>query len=212
MALVETLVGRAEARPEDELAAVLARVRAGGDPAALTDELAAAAAKAEARWQEQKEAAATARADTLRAYRELATLAYWTDTERALAAWRKVMDLDPTDLWAPIEVGRLERRKGDLAAAAAAFQEGHERAEKLKDRRQISVALEGLGDVRRAQGALAEALPHYEATLAIAERLAAGDPSKRVAARPDRVEREARRSRHGAGRRGDGGAPLPRGA
>jgi hypothetical protein len=98
LALVETLVGRLEAQPEGDLAAVLGWVREGGDPAALTEELAAAAAKAEARWRDQEDAATNARADTLRAHRELATLAYWTDTERALAAWRKVAELDPAEL------------------------------------------------------------------------------------------------------------------
>jgi tetratricopeptide (TPR) repeat protein len=177
LTLVETLVGRAQARPEDELAAVLARVRAGGEPAALTAELARAAAKAEVRWPEQAEAPASARADTLRAYRELATLAYWTDTTRALAAWRKVAELDRSDLRAPIEVGRLERRKGDLAAAAAAFDEAEARAERARDRYQLGLAAEGQGYVLVAQGKLDEALAAYERRHRIISDLAAGDPS-----------------------------------
>lgn len=73
------------------------------------------------------------------------------------------MDLDPTDLRAPIAVGRLEMRKGDLAAAAAAFDEAADRyraalavAERLAEDGRLEPRDAGLpDDLRRRLAAVA---------------------------------------------------------
>ena len=177
-ATIAELAARSQEPGQDRLQAVLARVAEGGDAGELTDLLAAALADTEGAW---KQADAAGRAATVRAARELASVAYWTDTERALAAWRKVAELDPADLWAPIEVGRLEERKGDLAAARAAFEEAEARAERAQDRRHVVVARASIADVHRAQGDLARAVAHYEEATTSLASLAEAEPDN-----PDR--------------------------
>ena len=118
-----------------------------------------------------------ARADARRAaerYREAGALAYPLNAGKALAAYRAAADLDPSDFWTHIFVARLALVTGtldqSLAAANAAL--GATSGE-----RQKSVALNELGDARRARNDLSGALDAYEEGLVISRRLAAADPS-----------------------------------
>ena len=123
------------------------------------------------------QAGAAAHREAAEAYRHLGALAYLGSTEDALQAYRRAAELDPSDTWTWIFIGRLELRAGRLAWAESAFLQAQERATTAGDDRDLSVSLNALGDVRRAQGDLAGALESYGAGLAIAERLAAQDPA-----------------------------------
>ncbi|MFW5834469.1 MAG: hypothetical protein ACOCYE_10260, partial [Pseudomonadota bacterium] len=73
--------------------------------------------------------ARAAEGDVLGKWRDAAALAYWTDTTAALEAFRAVARLDPADVWAAIEWGRLARRAGKLAEAERAYAEAERRAD-----------------------------------------------------------------------------------
>ncbi len=77
VAALAARAGEADAPPG--LADALERIGAGGDPDELTALLVDVAERAEAD-------VAAARSDALRAWREAATVAWWTDTSKALAA------------------------------------------------------------------------------------------------------------------------------
>lgn len=108
--------------------------------------------------------------------RQAATLAQWTDTRAALAAICRATELDPDDIVAWIERGRLEMQAGDRADAHRTFATALERAKAAGDERLEEVLLNEIGDVRVAQGDRAGALRAYEAGLTIAQRLASRDP------------------------------------
>ncbi|HMU50410.1 MAG TPA: hypothetical protein PKA13_11600, partial [Geminicoccaceae bacterium] len=110
------------------------------------------------------------------AARHLGALAYLSDTQKALAAYRDAAALDPGDVWTWIFIGRLERRLGRLEAAEAAFTEARRRAEEAGAERDVMAADSELGDVAMASGALTAAADRYQSALDIAEKLAAADP------------------------------------
>ncbi|MGH7120263.1 MAG: hypothetical protein ACREFP_14955 [Acetobacteraceae bacterium] len=87
------------------------------------------------------------------------------------AAW-----LDPGDCWIQIELGDLWMLLGSLADARVAFRAALKAAAGSGDDRDLSVSHDRIGDVQQAQGDLAVALASYQASLAIAERLAKADP------------------------------------
>ena len=84
--------------------------------------------------------------------------------------------LDPDNCWAWIELGDLGLLLDSLRYAEQAFREALGAAIRSGDERDLSVSHNKIGDVQRAQGDLAAALTSYQASLAIADRLAKADP------------------------------------
>jgi len=105
-----------------------------------------------------------------------ATLFYPFEASRSEPLLTQAAELAETNIWYWIECGRARLAIGSLARAAAAFQTARDLAEASGSDRDLGVALNSLGDVRRAQGDLAGALDAYAADLAIADKLAAADP------------------------------------
>ena len=127
---------------------------------------------------ERKQAEGTAALqEAAAAARHLGALAYLDSTQKALEAYATATRLDPHDTWSWVLLGRLFRRAGNLDAAGQAFQKAREAAERAGGERDVSVALDGLGDVRVAQGDRAGALQAYEQSRAIRDKLAARDPA-----------------------------------
>ena len=106
--------------------------------------------------------------------REVAALAATRSVEDAIQWYRKAADLEPEHLWTQIELARLYQLWGDLAKALEAAQVARNAASSDRDR---SVALDEVGNVRRAQGDLGQAQASYQASLDIVERLAQADAS-----------------------------------
>jgi tetratricopeptide (TPR) repeat protein len=127
---------------------------------------------------ERKRAEGTAAyLEAAEAARHLGALAYLDDTKKAIEAYSTATRLDPDDTWSWIFLGRLYPRAGNLVAAEQALREAREAADRADIEGDIMVADSGLGDVRIARGDLAGAVAAYEAALAVAEKLAAQDPS-----------------------------------
>ena len=103
-------------------------------------------------------------------------LAYDTDTKKALLAYSRATDLDPSDTWSWIFLGRLQARAGNLEKAADAARHAYETARAAGLERDVGVARNELADVLVSQGDLAGALEAYEDGLGIFEKLAAADP------------------------------------
>jgi tetratricopeptide (TPR) repeat protein len=140
-----------------------------GDSAAAEALLRASAERKEAEW-------AAALAEAAQAWRDPGALAFLDDTAKAREAYRRAAALQPDDVWTWILVGRLERQDGNLAAAADAFTRARELAAAGGAERDLGVSHNRIGDVRVVQGGLTGARVHYEAGLAIRERLAKADP------------------------------------
>jgi len=103
------------------------------------------------------------------------TLTY--DHAGARETVQRILDLDPDAVWDWIALGDLHQRIGALAEANAAFEHALAAARRIDAAgRDAASALDRIGDVQRAQGALPAALQRYEASLAIVERLARADP------------------------------------
>ena len=80
-----------------------------------------------------------------------------------------------------IGLGDAAMSAGTLREADAAFRTDIGLARRTNDEREISVGLNGHGDVLVAQGNLPEALKSYRDGLAIADRLAKSDPGNGTA-------------------------------
>jgi tetratricopeptide (TPR) repeat protein len=156
-----------------EGAAALARYNAGDRIGALAvlDDLTAAEDKALQKRIDIERAAPRRRTAILaldmRAKGELTTA-------QLITRFEEVTRLDPGVFWDWIELGRLYNDAGKLPDALHAAKGA---ADTAADNRDRSVALDALGDVQAAQGNLPAALASYQASLAIAERLATADPS-----------------------------------
>ena len=98
------------------------------------------------------------------------------DHEAADITLRQLLVLDPDRVWTWIELGDLWTLRGSLAEAEKAFRSALQAALANGDARDLSVSHNKLGDVQVAQGNLAAALTSFQASLAIAERLAKADP------------------------------------
>ncbi len=91
---------------------------------------------------------------------------------------RDAVRLDPTNAQAWLDLGDVAgRTAGSLTDSADAFKKYRHLAEERQDRREIMVADIRIGNVLGAQGKLDEALTRYRDALAVAERLAASDPT-----------------------------------
>jgi len=97
---------------------------------------------------------------------------------------RPTPELRHRKAWMLIQFARNYEILGDSGKQRARATEAHrlladltaEKPENLTYQRELSVALDEVGNVLLAQGNLAEALTSYHASLAIAERLAKADP------------------------------------
>ena len=114
---------------------------------------------------------ATASAEAAEAARNLGAIAYLNDTDKAIEAYEKAIELDPDDTWSWILLGRLYKRAGSLADAEQAFQKAREVAERAGSEHDVMIAIGNLGDVYADKGDLAGAMAAYEVGVAITKRL-----------------------------------------
>ncbi len=121
------------------------------------------------------------RANAAAAWLRIGLLAYEVDSARALKAFEKVVQLNPSDVWATIYAARLAQTCGDLHRARR-FLETALHPDAVSDRDHAALH-DGLGDVARAEGDLAAARGHYEESLEIDRALSASDPSSASARR-----------------------------
>ncbi len=110
-----------------------------------------------------KEAAAAAR--------HIGALAYLHDTDRALAAYREAVALDPDDPDGWNQLGLLLDRTGDLECAAEAYKRVLALANRAADQGLIAVATGNLGILYTIQGNLEDAEEMYRKSLEIEEAL-----------------------------------------
>ena len=154
------------ARSENPLDRSVAREVAEGDPIEAADRLMAEVGAG--RHRNAKRA--------LQAARLYAPFA----PSKAMQGYKEAVDLDPTDIWSWIELGRLRQLYGTLGEArtclAAALQH-------VTDERDRLVLHNEFGDLLMIEGEFPEARSEYEAGLAIAERLTEQDPASAPAQR-----------------------------
>ena len=181
--------------------AIATVVTAAEQPNASADVLAAEAAlqngdskAAEDLFAKAEQAAATAAVgaeqqrrtklqEAAKAARYQGSLAFYHDTAKALAAYRRAAQHDPEDLLTWGFVGDLSVRAGDLAAAAHAYEQTlritrarlQAEPEHTEWQRDLSVSYNKIGDMLVAQGDLPAALTAYRDGLKIAEQLAKKD-------------------------------------
>ncbi|MBT4690738.1 MAG: tetratricopeptide repeat protein [Rhodospirillaceae bacterium] len=108
-------------------------------------------------------------------WRRIGRLAYPVDTARALNAYEKIVQLDQSDPWDAIYLGRLHQRAGALSDAWRAYRDALARLPE-SEKRNRAVLLDGIANVLKDQGDLSAALQSYRAALVIRERLADADP------------------------------------
>jgi tetratricopeptide (TPR) repeat protein len=113
--------------------------------------------------QANKEAAAAAR--------HLGALAYMNDTESALAAYRKAVELDPDNAEGWNVLGALLSRTGELAQAKEAYRKVLALAEVHQDKEKQAWAYGNLGNVYYTRGDLDKAKEMYRKALEINEAL-----------------------------------------
>ena len=101
-------------------------------------------------------------------------------TTEVLAAWTEAAEIDPSDFWQWIEIGRLHQEAGDLNAAAVSSQSAVRAARTDRDR---GVAQDQLGNVAVSQGRLEVARLAFEAGHDLARQLLSANPSSSEAKR-----------------------------
>jgi tetratricopeptide (TPR) repeat protein len=124
--------------------------------------------------------ARAAEATAVEKWRRLGALATGVDTARARAAYEEAFRLYPSDFWTCVFLARLRRQAGDLRASREAAEAANAAASSDRER---SVAGNELGDVLVQAGDLAGARERYQASLAVAERLAVANPGSAQAQR-----------------------------
>ncbi len=182
---------RGEELPEDALERAVAAVRevlASNDPAkaeaqdalragdvrAAEDALAGAFERVAEAYARMSDVTQQVGSEAARTAREKAALAATRSVADALIWYRKAAELEPEDFWTLIELARLHRVAGNLAAALEAAEAALRAAREDRSR---SVARNEIGDVFVEQGDLGKALESYQASHAIFERLARADAS-----------------------------------
>ncbi|MCB1372313.1 MAG: hypothetical protein KDJ83_15585 [Rhodobacteraceae bacterium] len=123
-----------------------------------------------------EEAAEAARLEQARLKSAEATLLYPFRASQAEPLLCEAAELAATDIWYWIECGRAREETGSLNGALAAYETALEFARRDGAVRDVSVALDSIGDVRVAQGDLPGALDAYDEGLGIRRDLAARDP------------------------------------
>ena len=116
------------------------------------------------------------RAEEARSKYTQATLFHPFEYSKSAPLLCEAAELAASEIWYWIECGRARIRTGNLALALTAFEAARDLARDVEDERDRSAALDGIGDVRRAQGQLDAALEAYTEGLDIRRALAAQDP------------------------------------
>lgn len=103
------------------------------------------------------------------AWVNIGNIAYLNNTQEALDAYQKAVQINPENTEAQNQLGHIYSRKGDLAAAEKAYQKiltlsGGDQSIK-------AVAYGNMGNVYQARGDLDKALELYQKSLAINETL-----------------------------------------
>lgn len=106
------------------------------------------------------------------AARHIGAIAFYHDTQKALAAYVEATELDPDDAEAWNQLGHLQHRLGNLAAAETAYQTVLRLGNSMEDRTLLAVAYGNLGNVFRTRGSLDDAEEMYRKALALNEALA----------------------------------------
>ncbi len=110
-----------------------------------------------------KEAAAAAR--------HIGALAYLHDTDKALAAYREAVALDPDDPDGWNMLGHLLDRTGDLDGATEAYNRVLSLGNRTADRSLIAIATGNLGNIYKTRGELDRAEEMYGKSLELNEEL-----------------------------------------
>jgi len=105
------------------------------------------------------------------AARNIGAIAFYHDTQKALAAYVEATELDPDDAEAWNQLGHLQRRVGNLAAAETTYQTVLRLGNSMEDQTMLAVAYGNLGIVYRTRGDLDDAEEMYRKSLAIEEAL-----------------------------------------
>ncbi|MET0539254.1 MAG: hypothetical protein ABWZ64_15135 [Xanthobacteraceae bacterium] len=188
---------------EDQLQSAIARtLTAAAQPDASPAAIAAAdaleagntgPAEALLRSQEREEAAQIASPDVDEAQqrrqaaalaREQGALAMGHDVRAALAAYQRAATHEPDNAWTHFVIGDLHVRLGDLSAAIESYLRGAAAEARLGateddvvTKHHLGASYDRIGSVLERQGDVAGALAAHRKALAIAEELAARDPS-----------------------------------
>jgi len=105
------------------------------------------------------------------AARHRGALAFLHDTEKALQAYRRAVELDPENPIGWNRLGGLLQRKGELREAESAYRKVAELGESSGNRTVLAIAYGNLGNVYRIRGELDEAEAMHQKALAISETL-----------------------------------------
>ncbi len=119
----------------------------------------------------RKKAGADARKEAATAARRLGALAFFHDTDKAMAAYREAVDLDPENALGWNQLGYLLNRTGDLDGAERAFGRVLSLGNLVADDAMIAIATGNLGNVYRTRGELDRAEEMYRKGLALDEAL-----------------------------------------
>lgn len=104
--------------------------------------------------------------DAAETYREIGAIAFFTNTQDALEAYKRVTELKPDDADAHNMLGHLYHRTGDLNRAKAAFEKVLSLSNQSADQMMIAAAYGGLGNVDEIKGNLNEAKDYQQKALA----------------------------------------------
>jgi tetratricopeptide (TPR) repeat protein len=116
------------------------------------------------------------RREAAAAYRHLGAIAGLGNPREALEAYHRAIQFDPTDGDSLVEVGWLEKDRGQLDEADRHFHQAMALNGTSQQAHWWHAAMLGLGDVQMRRGNLAAALASYQASHAIRQRLADEDP------------------------------------
>jgi tetratricopeptide (TPR) repeat protein len=105
------------------------------------------------------------------AYRHLGAIAFLDNTEEAIAAYSRAVELDPKNMEGQVQLGLLLRRVGRLDDAITAFRNVMEIADAGNHREWLGCGLGNLGIVYRIRGDLDQAEETHKKALAIYEVL-----------------------------------------
>jgi tetratricopeptide (TPR) repeat protein len=105
------------------------------------------------------------------AARHLGALAFYDNTNQALAAYRKAVGLEAGNPDGWNQLGHLLVRIGELKDAEEVYGKVKAIAESLSDRQWLAIAYGNLGIVYQTRGALAQAEEIHKKALAIFEAL-----------------------------------------
>lgn len=105
------------------------------------------------------------------AARHIGAIAFYHETQKALAAYVEATELDPDDAEAWNQLGHLQHRLGNLAAAETAYQSVLRLGNNIEDQALLAVAYGNLGIVFHTRGDLDEAEGMYRKALALFDAL-----------------------------------------